>query len=126
MAASKDASRRTPWRYQARCPAVAGSCEFTTAGVRTFLPFVPLARGKPAITRLTRWPNYTTSRGTPQSLRPIAILLRFTSPRAARRKRLHPAGSRGCPAMKPERRVIGFALLPVAIAFFFRSYPPNP
>jgi hypothetical protein len=43
-----------PWRYQARCPAVAGSCEFTTAGVRTFLPCVPLARGEPAITRLIR------------------------------------------------------------------------
>jgi hypothetical protein len=28
----------TPWRYQARCPSVAGSCELTTNGVRTFLP----------------------------------------------------------------------------------------
>jgi hypothetical protein len=33
----------TPWRYQARCPAVAGSCELTAAGVRTFLPSVDLA-----------------------------------------------------------------------------------
>jgi len=36
----------TPWRYQARCPAVADSCEFTTAGVRTFLPPAPLARSQ--------------------------------------------------------------------------------
>ena len=43
-----------PWRYQARCPAVAGSCEFTTTGVRTFLPPASLARSKPAITRLIR------------------------------------------------------------------------
>ncbi|MGH9718202.1 MAG: hypothetical protein ACRD4R_15950, partial [Candidatus Acidiferrales bacterium] len=41
--------------YQARCPIVAGSREFATIGVRTFLPFAPFARGKPAITRLTRW-----------------------------------------------------------------------
>ena len=44
----------TPWRYQARCPAVAGSCEFATTGVRTFLPSAPLARNKPEITRLIR------------------------------------------------------------------------
>ncbi len=50
----------TPWRYQARCPAAAGSCEFATAGVRTFLPPIPLARSGPAITRLTRWSYYTT------------------------------------------------------------------
>lgn len=49
----------TPWRYQARCPAAAGSCEFATAGVRTFLPPIPLARSGPAITRLTRWNDYT-------------------------------------------------------------------
>jgi hypothetical protein len=35
----------TPWRYQARCPAVAGSFEFTTAGVRTFLPLRLLGTG---------------------------------------------------------------------------------
>ena len=28
----------TPWRYQARCPFAAGSCEFAAMGVRTFLP----------------------------------------------------------------------------------------
>ena len=28
----------TPWRYQARCPIAADSCELTTTGVRTFLP----------------------------------------------------------------------------------------
>lgn len=50
----------TPWRYQARCPAVAGSCEFATAGVRTFLPPIPLARSGPAITRLTRHEHYSS------------------------------------------------------------------
>jgi hypothetical protein len=50
----------TPWRYQARCPAVAGSCEFATAGVRTFLPPIPLARSGPAITRLTRHQHYSS------------------------------------------------------------------
>jgi hypothetical protein len=34
----RETRRRAPWRYQARCPAVADSCEFTTTGVRTFLP----------------------------------------------------------------------------------------
>jgi hypothetical protein len=72
----------TPWRYQARRPAVAGSCEFTTAGVRTFLPFVSFARDKPAITRLTRQSNYTMTRARLQSLRPIAIRMRFTYTRA--------------------------------------------
>ena len=28
----------TPWRYQARCPFAAGSCEVAAMGVRTFLP----------------------------------------------------------------------------------------
>jgi protein-S-isoprenylcysteine O-methyltransferase Ste14 len=28
--------------------------------------------------------------------------------------------------MKPQRRIFGFALLPVAIAYYFWSYPPNP
>jgi protein-S-isoprenylcysteine O-methyltransferase Ste14 len=28
--------------------------------------------------------------------------------------------------MKPNRRIIGFALLPVAIAYFFWIHPPNP
>src|ERR1700745_866829 len=27
-----------PWRYQARCPFAAGSCEVAAMGVRTFLP----------------------------------------------------------------------------------------
>src|SRR5271154_3925993 len=49
----------TPWRYQARCPAVADSCELTTAGVRTFLPSASLARSEPAITRLIRRLNYS-------------------------------------------------------------------
>jgi hypothetical protein len=44
----------TPWRYQARCPFVAGSCEFATNGVRTFLPSAHYLRSGPAITRLTR------------------------------------------------------------------------
>ena len=30
--------RPAPWRYQARCPVVAGSYELATTGVRTFLP----------------------------------------------------------------------------------------
>ena len=68
----------TPWRYQARCPAVAGSCEFATAGVRTFLPPIPLARSGPAITRLTRWNYYTTcsARGIDWRTCPDAILER--------------------------------------------------
>jgi hypothetical protein len=33
----------TPWRYQARCPTAADSCEFAAMGVRTFLPSVNLA-----------------------------------------------------------------------------------
>jgi hypothetical protein len=49
----------TPWRYQARCPAVADSCELTTTGVRTFLPSASLSRSKPAIIRLTRQEQYT-------------------------------------------------------------------
>src|ERR1700719_3788646 len=48
-----------PWRYQARCPAVADSCELTTAGVRTFLPLASLSRNEPAITRLIRRLNYS-------------------------------------------------------------------
>src|ERR1700732_2098981 len=43
-----------PWRYQARCPAVADSRELTTTGVRTFLPFDSHARNEPAITRPIR------------------------------------------------------------------------
>ena len=49
----------TPWRYQARRPAAADSCELTAAGVRTFLPSTSLARSEPAIIRLTRWFYYT-------------------------------------------------------------------
>jgi len=44
VAASKD-SAMAPWRYQARCPAVAGSCELTTTGVRTFLPLRQVGAG---------------------------------------------------------------------------------
>jgi len=59
-----------PWRYQARCPMLftveaqqAVPVERNNFGVRTFLP--PTLRpangsqDKPAITRLTRWLNYT-------------------------------------------------------------------
>jgi hypothetical protein len=48
-----------PWRYQARCPAVASSSELTIAGVRTFLPSASLSRNGPAIIRLTRQLHYT-------------------------------------------------------------------
>jgi hypothetical protein len=45
----------TPWRYQARCPFVVDPCEWTTNGVRTFLPSACRAKGSgPAITQLTR------------------------------------------------------------------------
>jgi hypothetical protein len=53
----------TPWRYQARCPIAADSCELTAIGVRTFLPFTPLARNEPAITRLIRHAHYTRPDG---------------------------------------------------------------
>ena len=56
-----------PWRYLARCPAVAGSCELATTGVRTFLPSASLARSKPAITRLTRQIDYTPRTALRQS-----------------------------------------------------------
>src|SRR5271155_1639287 len=59
MAASKTLTT-TPWRYQARRPAVAGSFEFTTAGVRTFLPPASLSKNGPAITRLTRYQHYNS------------------------------------------------------------------
>ena len=49
----------TPWRYQARCPIAADSCELATTGVRTFLPLIPLARNEPAITQLIRRIHYT-------------------------------------------------------------------
>ncbi len=48
-----------PWRYQARCPAVADSCELTTTGVRTFLPPASLSGSRPAIIRLIRHNYYT-------------------------------------------------------------------
>jgi len=60
-------ARHGPWRYQARCPAVAGSCELATTGVRTFLPSASLARSKPAITRLTRQIDYTPRTALRQS-----------------------------------------------------------
>jgi hypothetical protein len=53
----------TPWRYQARCPFAADSCEFAAMGVRTFLPSARLTICGPAIIRLTRQDNYTASRG---------------------------------------------------------------
>jgi len=56
-----------PWRYQARCPAVADSCELATTGVRTFLPRASLSRSKPAIIRLTRQRQYTLRPGRLQS-----------------------------------------------------------
>jgi len=58
-ASFRSPQRSAPWRYQARCPAVADSCELTTAGVRTFLPSTALASREPAITRLIRCLHYT-------------------------------------------------------------------
>ena len=55
----------TPWRYQARCPFVVGPFEWTTNGVRTFLPSACRAKGSgPAITQLTRHVRlYAPARG---------------------------------------------------------------
>jgi len=116
----------TPWRYQARCPTVAGSCEFTTAGVRTFLPFVPFARNKPAITRLTRRANYTMTRARLQSIRPIAIPLRFTYTRAVFSNHDLPFSCPRPRAMNTKLRIIGFVLLLGLTSYFFWNHPPNP
>src|ERR1700733_10830339 len=101
----------TPWRYQARCPTVAGSCEFTTAGVRTFLPFVPFARNKAAITRLTRTAHDQMTHARLQSPRPVALLGRFAYPLAACPTQLRPFSCKRPRAMNPKLRIIGFVLL---------------
>ena len=47
---------RSPLALPGALPFVDGSCGVHDDGVRTFLPFTALANGKPAITRLTRYP----------------------------------------------------------------------
>ena len=91
----------TPWRYQARCPAVAGSCEFATAGVRTFLPPIPLARSGPAITRLTRCNYYTTCSARRIDRRETAMRWKKSTQNSSHRGRFCPVNCWSCVFLCP-------------------------
>jgi hypothetical protein len=68
----------TPWRYQARCPAVALSCELATAGVRTFLPPIlrPPCDGLKTSRRSPGSPASTSIRHTPSHSAPPFVQMR--------------------------------------------------